>query len=57
MVAIEAKSIKLSDAETIEKFENVKRHLGLKNDAEVLRFVINWFYKKIEGGKLWVEQR
>ena len=42
------KSIKLSDRETIEKFESVKDYLGLKNDAEVLRFLINRFLKRMD---------
>ncbi len=42
MVA-ETKCIKLSDSDSIQKFEQVKRFIGLKNDAEVVRFLVNWF--------------
>jgi hypothetical protein len=45
MVA-EIKNIKISDEETIAKFEEIKTFLGLKNDAEVLRFLINWFLRQ-----------
>jgi len=47
MVA-EIKNIKISDAETIAKFEEIKTFLGLKNDAEVIRFLINWFLRRRE---------
>lgn len=39
------KGIKISDAETIQKFEAIKQQLGLKNDVEVLRYLVNRFYK------------
>jgi len=29
-----------------EKFEAIKEFIGLKNDTEVLRYLINWFYKE-----------
>jgi len=39
------KGIKISDPETIQKFEAIKQQLGLKNDVEVLRYLVNRFYK------------
>ncbi len=47
MVAYQ-KSIKLSDGETIQKFEEIKNFLGLKSDAETLRFLISWAIKRIK---------
>ena len=34
------------DEEMFEKFQEIKEHLGLKNDTEVLRALIADFYKK-----------
>jgi len=29
-----------------ERFTQIKEHLGLKNDTEVLRSLINWFWRE-----------
>ena len=31
-----------------EKFEEVQRHLGIKNRTDVLRWLINWYAKEIK---------
>lgn len=41
------KSVKIGDEETAEKFKRVKEFIGLKNDAEVLRFLLNKFIKEV----------
>lgn len=41
-----AKGIKLGDEKTIKKFETVKAFLGLENDSEVVRFLINDFLRR-----------
>jgi len=35
--------------EELEKFERIKKHLGVANSSEVLRILINQYYKKIKG--------
>jgi len=39
------------DKEMMEKFEDVKIFLGLSRDAEVVRFLINEYFKKIHHRK------
>jgi len=34
------------DDELGERFLQIKQHLGLKNDTEVLRTLINWFWRE-----------
>ena len=34
------------DGEIAERFSRIKEHLGLKNDTEVLRSLINWFWRE-----------
>ncbi len=42
------KGIKLTvDKEFLEKFERVKEHLGLESDAEVVRFLVNAYYRDV----------
>lgn len=42
------KGIKLTlDKESLEKFEKVKEYLGLESDAEVVRFLVNAYYRDI----------
>jgi hypothetical protein len=33
-----------ADGDTAERFLQIKEHLGLKNDTEVLRSLINWYW-------------
>lgn len=40
------KGIKISGEATIKKFEAVKAFLGLENDSEVVRFLINDFLRR-----------
>lgn len=35
------------DGEIVSEFESVKKQLGLKNDAEVVRFLIKSFTKEV----------
>jgi hypothetical protein len=30
----------------MERFRRIKEHLGLTDDAEVLKFLISWFFKE-----------
>jgi len=47
------KSVKLTvDPSFIEKFEAVKQYLGLENDAEVVRFLVNAYYRDVVEPKL-----
>jgi len=47
------KSVKLTvDPSFIEKFEAVKEYLGLENDAEVVRFLVNAYYRDVVEPKL-----
>ena len=40
------KGIKIRmDEEEYRKFEEIKKELGLKHDVEVIRYLINFFYK------------
>ena len=42
------KSVKLVvDENFLEKFEKVKEYLGLESDAEVVRFLVNAFYRDV----------
>jgi hypothetical protein len=34
------------DGELMERFRRIKEYLGLTDDAEVLRFIIRWFFKE-----------
>jgi hypothetical protein len=34
------------DGELMERFRRIKEYLGLKDDAEALKFIINWFFKE-----------
>jgi len=31
-----------------KRFSQIKEHLGLKNDTEVIRSLINWYYREHE---------
>lgn len=47
------KGIKLTiDKEFLSKFEAVKEYLGLENDAEVVRFLVNAYYRDVVLPKL-----
>jgi hypothetical protein len=35
-----------ADGDTAERFAQIKEHLGLKNDTEVLRSLINWYWRE-----------
>lgn len=42
------KSVKLMvDEKFLEKFEKVKEYLGLESDAEVVRFLVNAYYRDV----------
>jgi len=41
------KGIKISDEATIKKFQAIKEYLGLENDSEVVRFLVNDFLRKV----------
>ncbi|MDI9610490.1 MAG: hypothetical protein QFX36_04090 [Archaeoglobales archaeon] len=49
------KCIKISDSETVKRFEEIKEQLGLRNDSEVLRFLVNRFYRIINKGLIDVD--
>jgi len=34
------------DGDVAEKFQRIKEQMGLKNDTEVLRMLINWYWKQ-----------
>ena len=34
------------EGETADRFLRIKEHLGLKNDTEVLRALINWYWRQ-----------
>lgn len=47
------KGIKLTvEEDFLKKFEAVKEYLGLENDAEVVRFLVNAFYRDVVLPKL-----
>ena len=48
--------MRVTDSETIKKFEDIKRFLGLRNDAEVLRLLVNAFWRKIRYKKVVFEE-
>jgi hypothetical protein len=35
-----------ADGEIAERFWRIKEHLGLKNDTEVVRSLINWYWRE-----------
>jgi hypothetical protein len=35
-----------ADGKTAEHFWHIKEHLGLKNDTEVMRQLINWYWRE-----------
>ncbi len=37
------------DKETVEKFEEIKKYLGIEDDAEAWRYIIKWFIRKKMG--------
>jgi len=37
-----------AEGETAKHFSRIKEHLGLKNDTEVIRSLINWYYREHE---------
>ena len=42
------KGIKLTmDKELLQKYETIKEYLGVKADAEVVRILINQFYRDV----------
>lgn len=34
--------------ENAEKFLQIQRELGIRNKTDVLRWLINWYYKKLK---------
>ena len=50
-----AKAIKISDEKTIHRFQKVKDYLGLENDSEVLRFLVNEFLRRVEKKPVFVD--
>lgn len=47
------KGIKLfMDEEEVGKFEEIKKHLGLRHDVEVIRFLINYYHSRELNEKL-----
>ena len=42
------KGIKITDKRTIQRLQKVKDYLGLENDSEVLRYLVNFFLRRIE---------
>jgi len=38
--------VKISE-ETLERFLRIKEHLGLKNNTEVMRYIINEYYRTV----------
>lgn len=34
--------------EEAEKFIKIREHVGLRNDTEVIRYVLNWYYRQHE---------
>jgi len=47
------KGIKLTiEEDFLKKFEAVKEYLGLENDAEVVRYLVNAFYRDVVLPKL-----
>ena len=44
----EVLAVKVVDAEISKKFDDIKEFLGLKNDAEVVRFLVNFFWRRIQ---------
>ena len=47
---LEEKTIKVRDRETVQRFEKVKKHIGVRNDIEVLRVLLK-FYMREEMGE------
>lgn len=37
------------EGEIVERFQRIKKHLGLKNDTEVVRSLINWYWRGHQG--------
>jgi antitoxin component of RelBE/YafQ-DinJ toxin-antitoxin module len=35
-----------AEGEIVERFQQVKEHMGLKNDSDVMRALINWYWKE-----------
>jgi hypothetical protein len=35
-----------AEGEIVERFLRIKEHMGLKNDTEVMRLLINWYWKE-----------
>lgn len=47
------KGIKLTiEKDFLDKFEAIKGYLGLENDAEVIRFLVNAYYRDVVLPKL-----
>lgn len=44
------------DKDLEDKFNTIKNELGLSSNAEVIRFLVNRFYKEImkKGGLIWI---
>jgi len=44
------------DKDLEDKFNTIKNELGLSSNAEVVRFLVNRFYKEImkKGGLIWI---
>lgn len=46
MMADELRIYLRADGDIAKRFEQIKAHLGLKNDTEVMRSLINWYWKE-----------
>ncbi len=46
----------IMDKDLEDKFNTIKNELGLSSNAEVIRFLVNRFYKEImkKGGLIWI---
>jgi hypothetical protein len=42
------KAIKIHDTETLQKIETLRKHLGLKNNSEVLRYIVNRYSEQLK---------
>ena len=34
--------------ETLHRFLTIKQHLGIESNADVIRWLINWYYNRVE---------
>lgn len=42
----EVKGFRVTGKDFVNKFNEIKEYLGLESDAEVIRFLVNYFWKK-----------